>query len=359
MTTTAVRPDIVAFAAAVRSQLDDLPADDVDDLLDGLEADLSDQADEAGAAFELPDAAAYAAELRTAAGLPVRARGGKVRRTLDTLDRAAADRWRSFVAAVRTQPFTGWVIDTLIALRLVWWLVRAGVLYILLVPLLPIAHPRGTAPLDLLVSPTVNLVYAVILTALVVLSVQWGRGRWAPVAWLRVLRTVVSVIAVIAAPFLFMVLVNEGRAAMNNVQSVGYQSYEPGLAVDGQRVRNVFAYDAQGNPIEQVQLFDQDGQPLTTVGPNGSFDDWDYYFYGGGGPVPVARQVAGRQPVWNSFPLREVTWTEGSEIDPDDAVVPSFPFREVPPLPAPLSADDTTTTAQEMTEVSPTPSPAP
>ena len=35
-----------------------------------------------------------------------------------------------------------------------------------------------------------------------------------------------------------------------------------GLVSDGKVVRNVFAYDAEGNPLEGVQLFDQNGKPL-------------------------------------------------------------------------------------------------
>ena len=46
MTTTTDHPEIAGFAVAVRAHLDDLPADEVDDLLDGLEADMSEQAAE-------------------------------------------------------------------------------------------------------------------------------------------------------------------------------------------------------------------------------------------------------------------------------------------------------------------------
>ncbi|WP_150954335.1 hypothetical protein [Microbacterium testaceum] len=48
MITTTVHDDIRTFAAAVRAHLDDLPVEEADDLLDGLEADLADQAAEAG-----------------------------------------------------------------------------------------------------------------------------------------------------------------------------------------------------------------------------------------------------------------------------------------------------------------------
>lgn len=58
MSTSITTPDvdIRAFAAAVRAELDDLPPEEVDDLLDGLEADLAEQASDSGEGFSLPDA---------------------------------------------------------------------------------------------------------------------------------------------------------------------------------------------------------------------------------------------------------------------------------------------------------------
>jgi len=43
-TMTATDPAIEEFATAVRAALGDLPADEVDDLTDGLEADLTERA---------------------------------------------------------------------------------------------------------------------------------------------------------------------------------------------------------------------------------------------------------------------------------------------------------------------------
>lgn len=66
-----VTTEITEFARNVREQLADLPTDDVDDLTDGLEADMAEAfADSSN--HELPDPVAYALELRTAAGLPPR-----------------------------------------------------------------------------------------------------------------------------------------------------------------------------------------------------------------------------------------------------------------------------------------------
>ena len=62
MPTTTLRDDVAAFAAAVRAHLDDLPADEVDDLTDGLESDLLEQAEDDHGALAKTDAEQYAAE---------------------------------------------------------------------------------------------------------------------------------------------------------------------------------------------------------------------------------------------------------------------------------------------------------
>jgi hypothetical protein len=269
---------------------------------------------------------------------------------------------RGLVAEIRKSRFGNWVIDTLLALRSVWWLVRGLVIYMLIVPFLPFPGGSGLGMdlLDRLVSPTINLVYAGGLAALVLLSVQWGRGRWAPFAWLRVLRATISLIAAVATPFVLLVTVDQVRGAMSYVRAAGFESFEPGLSVDGQRVRNIFAYDADGRPIERVQLFDQNGEPLVTVGRAGADDEWDYYFFGGGGPTPVAEREIGRQPVWNIFPLREVPFSSWeSDVDPDDATAPVFPFAGVPALPAPLTDPTSSTDAATQLLPQPTASPAP
>ncbi len=66
MNTTTVRPEVAAFLDRVRQQLADLDEEQREELLDGLEADLSEQV---AAGDALPDPVAYAAELRAAAGV--------------------------------------------------------------------------------------------------------------------------------------------------------------------------------------------------------------------------------------------------------------------------------------------------
>lgn len=363
--TTQPRADIAAFAAAVRAELNDLPADEVDDLLDGLEADLSEQAEESGDAFSLPDAATYAAELRAAAGLPERnGRAVKVpvREQLERARRAAATR-------IRASRFGSATLDLLVSLRPVWWIARGVAFYLILLFLtLPLTGRVDYVP--------ANIVTFALLAALVLLSIQWGRGRWLPRRWVRGLRsvlnvaaTIVAAIALIAAPTVLPQYFASQSAYANYVPM---DTSQPGLVLDGQRVRNLFAYDAEGNPLENVQLYTDQGTPLTTVGTEGRTNGWwwDEYFLGGGGPVTRAYEGTGRSPLWNVFPLREATGASAWDVDTAIPALPQAPFAQVPavptqsdphpspsPTPSPTSGSESTT--PPAPEATPVPQPAP
>ncbi|MDQ1138514.1 hypothetical protein QE410_003313 [Microbacterium sp. SORGH_AS 1204] len=363
MITMPVRDDIRVFAAAVRAHLDDLPADEVDDLLDGLEADLADQAAEAGDAFELPDATTYAAELRAAAGLPERRQqvGGKRIPVLQIM----RDGWRETGAAVRKNPAAVWVLDLLASLRPLWWILRAVVLYLFIAPFLWSGYAWMTGPLAHLIG-AVQFPGIVLMSGLLLVSVQWGRGRWAPNRIVRGIRTGISVVVVLLTPFTLVSLMGSLQStvwdASNNISAVN--PYTPGLSADGERIRNIYAFDAEGNPIPTVQLFDQDGDPLTTVGRDNGPQRYDSYFYGGGGSVPVPYVIPGGNDAWNVFPLREipagqVTWNEMDDLT--KAAQTSFPFERVQPLPtdvAPSRAPSTDAAAGGPATPTPTPSAA-
>lgn len=347
---TPVEADIAAFAASVRRHLDDLPADEVDELVDGLPADMADQAADSGADFALPDAAAYADELRAAAGLPPRVEPGRGPGLVERVARRA----RTVTGRLRAHPAAAATWDFLASVRPAWWLIRAVVVFEAIT-----VFGRGEwLQLD--------LVGVVILVACVIVSVQWGRGRWLPQKWGRGILVTVNLAAWVLLPMLVfgaMTTYAQWRE-YGSMATIGYPSSTPGLAIDGERVRNVFAYDAEGNPIERVQLFDQSGRPLTTVGQSGQTDEFDWYFYGGGGPTPVGEREIGRQPVWNIFPLQEVPaedWLTG-EPAVDDAVDPTFPFPRVPSV-ANGTAGDPTSSASPAPQATfyadPTASPAP
>ena len=303
--------EIADFARAVRAHLADLPATDVEELTEGLEADLAEKALEE----ELGDPAEYATELRAAAGYPVRERGW--------MSRVRAFHGRA--ADLRTRvPAVGAVLAFLVALRPVWWLARAWALYSIV---FAVVRNQPARPVP------ATLAGWLILAAFVVLSVQWGRGRWAPTTWLRAIRTIVSIVALIALPI-------SGYAIAYNAAMTNYDPpviYPHGLTLDGKRVENVFAYDAFGKPLTQVQLFDQDGNPLNIADARDSimWSDLDPRV------VFVPERVAGTNE-WNVFPLSTIRSSE-LRASTDRPKASAEPRPGVPPFLAarPLAATAT------------------
>ena len=163
---TTLDTDLEAFAAAVRRELHDLGPDVVDDLTDGLEADLADSLADGG---QLGNPVEYAAELRSAAGLDPRSRRSRRPSDLDAAARAAIAEMRAEAAGfVSRHPRIRGVVEFFVSLRAVWWVLRAVVL---------LAVPNSPNRFSL--EPDGSTGWLA-LAALTVLSVQWGRGRWLP-----------------------------------------------------------------------------------------------------------------------------------------------------------------------------------
>ncbi len=312
MTTTALTHEERAteFAAAVREHLADLPAAELDELRDGLQADVAERLEDGG---ELGDTAAYAAELRQAAGLPERSEtvstAAKPKRTIRESLRetgiSIAKRTRTFWAAT---PARRAIVEFLVSLRPVWWVLRGMIVAWALLMLAghPVVNGVPISPLALLLTG-----------ALVVVSVQWGRGRWALQGWLVVLRRIASVVAVV-------LVIPVVGVTVNAISSPVYVDSEPfvreGLFSNEDSITNIFAFDCTGAPLNGVQLFDQDGQPITTlqgdptVGgePMWGFDEerQQNITYGRNG-------IAGYSGMWNVYPLQE--GRANLDRDPADA----------------------------------------
>jgi hypothetical protein len=344
MTTTTLRDDVAAFAAAVRAHLDDLPSDEVEDLTDGLESDLLEQAEDDGGRLAEADAAQYAAELRASAGLPERPTASAPSLRSRFADFVAHARTRATELA-RSSRFGAWLADLLLALRPVWWVFRGWAVYV--VGWMLVAGQSRLLP-D-------GLPGWAVLVAVVLVSVQWGRGRWLPMGWLKGVRVLMSIVAVVAAPFLATAALN----AVANAYSVSQVSSEPatvGLTQDGQPVTNIFGYDADGKPIEQVQLFDQDGKPLLTVGRSETGSDSD--FTGDPNSVRIPFAKAGGDYVWNVYPLREAPMS-GNGVEPSKAQAVPLPFQVTSPLSAFQQATTAGPTSAPTSAVTGVPTPSP
>lgn len=260
MTTSTVTPEIAKFAQGVRAALADLPADEVDDLTDGLEADLAEAYAE-DLQRELPDPSAYAAELRLAAGLPVRT---KVKQGLFSgLGAGFSDTRRDIGIAIRGNPTLNGIAEFLVTLRPAWWVLRAWLATWLLAAFFGSEEGYWFNAVG----------WFFVLAAFVAVSVQWGRGEWrrrgaSPFIAIGNVVAIVALLPVMAAADSW----DDGSAgSFDEGYSAGSDSVlndqsTEGLVLNGKTLENIYAYGADGKPLTNVQLFDQSGKPIDLFG---------------------------------------------------------------------------------------------
>ncbi|QIM19381.1 hypothetical protein G7066_13795 [Leucobacter coleopterorum] len=115
----------------------------------------------------------------------------------------------------------------------------------------------------------------------------------------------------------------------------------PGMWVNGQLASNLFAFDADGNLLQDVQLFDQDGRPVVTVmdpTKNSTADNVPSYV--GDQLLLAPRPTNGGQYAWNVFPLRTLPADAIDQSNGPNGVVdfskakPTAPPRKDHRLPA-------------------------
>lgn len=364
------------YAGDVRSHLADLPPEQVDDLTDGLEADLAEAlADMPGtlrpvaAGSDLPDgggtalldvaarfgpAAAYAAELRSAAGLEPAAPGRRRRVSLG--DHLAAEgaklssEWKSVWAPVTSSSQWAAFLEFAAVLRPVWWVLRAWVVVLVL-------YGWFNAPQNFELVPRAPF-WRFLLLAAIVVSVQWGRGRWLRRRGLSPLRKTVDVLAVLVAVPFFVSAAVGGNTALNGLSTDSVGSFDrgyqqgvndatggygasgisaggggSGVFVDGSPVSNLFAYDASGRALQDVQIFDDQGRPVRTVTAEGAAQAWTLPDFEQRWYFQPSFSTDGRER-WNVYPLRGL---------PEDAVEWGGSERPLPlegeqprPMPSPF-----------------------
>lgn len=313
--TTTIAPEIADFAAAVRAELADLPPEELDDLLDGLEADLAERLEESPDAG-LGDPVAYAAELRAAAGYPARS----TRKARD-LDAAFLARWRELRAdwtafAERHRVVRG-AVDLVVSLRPAWWMYRGWALFALI----------ASSLFGIAAFPD-RFFSWVLLIAAVVVSVQVGRRIWLRHRVARGAVVVADVLLVLLTPAIIGWAVN---SVQNPAIAYEEQWYSGQLAIDGRPIDNIFAYDEFGEPIERVQLFDQDGNPLDLVS-----DPAQRFWYAGSGILVPSLEVPGR-PGWNVYPLGQAEESDLAIVAGDGGAVEPTPVKHPVPEVKPLA----------------------
>jgi hypothetical protein len=328
MTTSTVTPEIVAFAQSVRAALADLPVDEVDELTGGLEADLAEAYAE-DLQRELPDPAAYATELRMAAGLPLRtktSKPGAFAGLLESLNDTRAD----LAIAIRRNPGLAAALEFLDVLRPLWWVVRAWLATWLSASFF--GSEKGYGFED---------AWWVVFVGFTIVSVQWGRGRWQAkgVPALVVLGNLVAVVTFLPVMAAANDWGGDGDYASGYEDGVAGATNDPApLALHGQPVTNIFAYGADGKPLGHVQLFDQAGHPLDTSDvPDGEQPCGDEDCT----TLVRASVLDTGQSVRNVFPLSLVRsqWDEDAGADVPvpgaTAEVPKAPFVQVPAVQLP------------------------
>ena len=319
--------EATTYLARVDAALADLPSEDRSELLEELAAHLDELAAEGDVALEtrLGTPEEYAAELRSSAGLPPVAGAG---RTAGPLTRLAA-RWED----LRRRPVTRTTVAFLATVRPAWWVLRA---WVLLGMLTWFGQPHWWGSLVVVPDIGPGPVSVVALVAAVVASVQLGRRgrpRGRAAAGLLLAGNVVLALAVWPVLLTLDDAVHSGAYNDYAYGSTGpeYVALPPseGVWVGGQQVWNVYAYDAAGNLLHDVRLYDQDGTPISLgLAPDGT-------------RKPVV-DGAGRL-VQNAYPYRYVE-ADGTVADPD-----AGPAVDAPALVG----------AQTTTEPSPTPTPTP
>jgi hypothetical protein len=265
--------------------------------------------------------------------------------------------WRAalapFLATPQGQAFSGF----LGSLRPLWWVLRGWVWYVITGGFVSSISIERYIPL----SPGSWFW----LAAMVALSISVGRGLGdGHRIWRRVI-VAASVIALLWTPWATTEFRREvdyrlSAAAYDPqyVESVVAEDVlQDGVVVDGMQVSNLFVYDAEGNPLTGVQIFDDRGRPVRTTF-EGEWAEW--YLPGVDEPWHfVASRDADGRDRWNVYPLTGApvsSWEfndDAGEIYLPAGTAPRLPprpFAKAPSVVVPGVADPRAGAVQESPE---------
>ncbi|MEY9864081.1 hypothetical protein ABH935_009735 [Catenulispora sp. GAS73] len=287
--------EVAGYAAEVRAQFADLPADESADLLEDLEDHLREvAAEDAGTLRErLGAPAAYARELRQAAGLPEPGEGSgpggpgagsrpRPRRRLRARVRQAiADaeqRARRYRAGRE-------VLDFLPSLRPAWWVLRGWVAVRLLEAMTTTAHPWH----EITIIPQVgNSTFVGLLALLVAIPASvYAARQTVPDGWRRRAMGAGEGILVLFTVGMALSAIGSQGDRGDTGSGVSYvQQSQSGLVEDGKPISNLYLYDQSGKLLNGVYVYDQDGMPVRAMPFSvGSYIDSDAWLDGNGSPV--------------------------------------------------------------------------
>lgn len=229
--------NINAFAEAVRAELGDLTKSEIQELTDGLEADLAEKFAEEGVDFETASAAEYAAELREAAGVT-----------------AKPARRKAFSSTALMQNIQDWfrktkfgtaILEFGISVRPVWWVLRAFVAWFIFAGVF-YDFTRG----------------AILLPVFIFISIQWGRKKWFTGKFFTALVLPLNLLAlVLLLPAQGMLLIKLNNYA-NAEQMLRTMPGNDGLRYNGEVVSELKAFDAEGQEVVEPTFKDQRGNAI-------------------------------------------------------------------------------------------------
>lgn len=351
-----VSGEVREYVVGVRAALGDLAPEDVEEFTLGMEADLGERLAEPGEGTlrdRVGEPAAYAAELRSAAGLPPRAAVVEAR---ESVGQRVSARWRQ--SSTQLLDVAPWLRD----LRPLWWAARGFAL----------------AALPCLVLG-VGIFWLGVLGALA--SVATGllarHGRLAG-GWVAPVRIAVNLVAVILLPVALLLLV-DGASRRADVSSADPQyGSTAGLTNNGEQVTNLYAYDETGRRVDKVRLLDQNGATVRVgedfVYQSGDLDALDQLRDPRSGEVMVARDIfplrwddrtgweafgdSGWQPPLAIQPLPGPVPSVQVDVLPDSGPEPASPLPVPTPRPSP-SGPTTSPSAGVSATSTPTPSASP
>ncbi len=300
-----INPDAVSYVAQVRAALADLSPDDLDDLTGGMAADLAELLRERGGALtdHLGTPAAYAAELRAAAGLPTpgAARSRNSRWTPEAIK-------ASFAAARAEHPILDQAVGYAISLRPAWWFLRGAVAAGVLVVVFGLIGSIGGV-----VAAMMIVLMGAVLSVVIGLRTG-GRAPSLPG---------VVVNSVLGAAAALMGIAALGTAL--NPSPLLYQTVEQGPA-NVVNTSNLFVYDSAGKRVDGARVFTAEGEALRTA--------WQLSTGGGLVLDALTRLDVYGVPVPDAYPHAapgQDPWTPASGPDPHWT-----PPASLPPL-APLA----------------------
>lgn len=255
MTTQTLPPEVERYLAEVREQLDDLTEEDRAELLEDVNQHLAaivEEGSDGELRGRLGEPRVYANEMRVAAGLEPRGEEAAPRKPRSKLTIWSAALWsHRWVRAIRR--FSADLAPG-------WWVLRG-----VLIACLPFWAGTGAGEHIPIPAPGGEHVAGVTLIALAVaLSVALGKlgrakKRRTPFVYVGAALTALVLLATfnVYATFDYILFPKWALAAFA-------QSPDRVERLTGPNgvITNIYPYDAQGNPLENVLLFDQDGRPL-------------------------------------------------------------------------------------------------